>query len=67
MMNFKKTIWIALIGCLSFTFTTVAEEPFRPVEGEFPPIEKAHSYRGELIFVDSITCFAKEQKVKCQE
>lgn len=55
MMNFKETIWIALIGCLSFTFTAVAEEPFRPVEGEFPPIEKAHSYRGELIFVDHAT------------
>ena len=26
--------------------------PFRPEEGKFPPLEKAHSYRGELIFVD---------------
>ena len=25
---------------------------FRPKPGEFPPIEKAHSYRGELTFVD---------------
>lgn len=25
---------------------------FRPEAGEFPPLEKAHSYRGELIFVD---------------
>jgi hypothetical protein len=26
--------------------------PFRPKPREFPPIEKAHSYRGELTFVD---------------
>ena len=25
---------------------------FRPKPGEFPPLEKAHSYRGELVFVD---------------
>jgi hypothetical protein len=27
-------------------------EIFRPKPGEFPPLEKAHSYRGELVFVD---------------
>lgn len=27
-------------------------EPFRPITGEFPPIEKAYAYRGELVFVD---------------
>ncbi len=27
-------------------------EPFRPRAGEFPPLEKAHAYRGELVFVD---------------
>ena len=27
-------------------------EPFRPEEGKFPPFERAHAYRGELIFVD---------------
>ena len=27
-------------------------EIFRPEERKFPPIEKAHAYRGELIFVD---------------
>lgn len=26
--------------------------PFRPEAGSFPPIEKAHAYRGELVFVD---------------
>ena len=29
-----------------------ADEPFRPESGKFPPLEKAHSYRGELVFVD---------------
>jgi len=32
--------------------TTLADEPFRPAPGKFPPVEKAHSYRGELVFVD---------------
>jgi hypothetical protein len=29
-------------------------EPFRPETGKFPPLEKAHSYRGELVFVDHV-------------
>ena len=28
------------------------DEPFRPKAGEFPPVEKAYSYRGEIVFVD---------------
>ena len=28
------------------------DEVFRPVAGEFPPLENAYSYRGELVFVD---------------
>ncbi|MCG8602760.1 MAG: hypothetical protein MI807_21630 [Verrucomicrobiales bacterium] len=32
--------------------TEPENEPFRPKAGEFPPLEKAHSYRGELVFVD---------------
>ena len=43
-------------GSLAILATAVGEEPgtdvFRPVAGEFPPIQKAHSYRGELVFVD---------------
>ena len=31
---------------------SVADEPFRPEAGKFPPMSKAHSYRGELVFVD---------------
>lgn len=37
------------IGCIP---ARAEEEPFRPRAGEFPPLEKAHSYRGELVFVD---------------
>ena len=28
------------------------EAPFRPEAGKFPPLEKAHVFRGELVFVD---------------
>jgi hypothetical protein len=42
--------------CLGLSlFTTNAtsqEKPFRPEAGKFPPLEKALSYRGELVFVD---------------
>ena len=31
---------------------TAATDPFRPEAGKFPPLEKAHIYRGELVFVD---------------
>tara|TARA_R110002096_G_scaffold147671_34_gene307974 strand:- start:1598 stop:2794 length:1197 start_codon:yes stop_codon:yes gene_type:complete len=30
------------------------DEPFRPEPGQFPPIEEAKSYRGELVFVDHV-------------
>ncbi len=32
-----------------------AAVPFRPENGKFPPLEKAASYRGELVFVDHAT------------
>ena len=48
-------VWLA-IGLFfeASVFGPVVEEsePFRPETGKFPPIEKAHAYRGELIFVD---------------
>ena len=37
---------------LSLGACVFAEEPYRPEAGKFPAIEKAHSYRGELVFVD---------------
>ena len=54
MINLKSIFGIALLTCL-FSLNTAAEEPFRPKHGEFPPIEKAHSYFGEVIFIDHAT------------
>ena len=47
--------WIAALHLgiyLLVSNATAQEKPFRPEAGKFPPLEKAHSYRGELIFVD---------------
>jgi len=49
MIMIKSKIYILT---LLTTLTLTAESPFRPKAGEFPPLEKAHAYRGELIFVD---------------
>ncbi|HEY1048136.1 MAG TPA: hypothetical protein VGE39_00215 [Prosthecobacter sp.] len=38
--------------CSAAAAEAKADEPFRPEAGKFPPLEKAHSYRGELVFVD---------------
>lgn len=41
------------LGLSLFTFAASAQDkPFRPEAGKFPPLEKALSYRGELVFVD---------------
>ncbi len=46
-------VMLCLIASLIATSTTLAaDEPFRPEAGKFPPLEMAHSYRGELVFVD---------------
>lgn len=47
-----KLLPIVSLACVLTTSLLVAEEPFRPEVGKFPPLEKAHSYRGELVFVD---------------
>ena len=39
---------LLLAGCAAHA----ADELFRPEAGKFPPLEKAYSYRGELVFVD---------------
>ncbi len=56
--------WLMVILCLVFAYPIAAneepktknkeqaEEPFRPEVGKFPPLEKSHAYRGELVFVD---------------
>ena len=38
--------------CLLVSNAIAQEKPFRPEAGKFPPLEKAYSYRGELVFVD---------------
>jgi hypothetical protein len=47
----KQTLLIALL-CVLTTTASAADQPFRPEAGKFPPLEKALSYRGELVFVD---------------
>ncbi len=51
MRRLRQSI-LGLALLLGATLATAAEEPFRPEPGKFPPIEKAHAYRGEFAFVD---------------
>jgi len=48
------TCFHSALGLCLLLFSNIAtgEEPFRPEAGKFPPLEKTHSYRGELVFVD---------------
>ncbi|MBC7819737.1 MAG: hypothetical protein IAG10_22875, partial [Planctomycetaceae bacterium] len=48
----KCCLALCLVITLIATSTALPDEPFRPETGKFPPLEKAHSYRGELVFVD---------------
>ena len=61
--RFFVSPFLALVGSLFIQATAIGEEqgtknkepetdPFRPKAGEFPPTEKAHVYRGELVLVD---------------
>jgi len=58
--RFMVARWLLLLVGASFVHAVaVGEEPgskhevaFRPETGRFPPLENAHSYRGELVFVD---------------
>jgi hypothetical protein len=45
-------IGLALLANLP---VAASDEPFRPEAGKFPPLEKALSYRGEIVFVDHAT------------
>jgi len=47
----KPILLIALL-CVLTIAAPAADEPFRPEAGKFPALEKALSYRGELVFVD---------------
>ncbi len=46
--------WLVALSIGLCLPAVAAEQPFRPVAGKFPPLEKAHSYRGELVFVDHV-------------
>ncbi|MEX0793139.1 MAG: hypothetical protein WD045_08385 [Pirellulaceae bacterium] len=49
----KLSLNLTLLLLLSFaTASASADEPFRPEAGKFPPVEKAHAYRGEIVFID---------------
>src|SRR6056297_1829236 len=50
--NFHYSLIILFLVNISIGAIAAADEPFRPEAGKFPPLEKAHSYRGEIIFVD---------------
>ncbi|QDU98961.1 M14 family metallopeptidase [Lignipirellula cremea] len=55
MTQLQLARWVALMYCgvsLLASAATAADAPFRPETGKFPPLEKAYSYRGELVFVD---------------
>jgi hypothetical protein len=43
---------LCLIAFLIASAAAVADEPFRPEAGQFPPAEMATAYEGELVFVD---------------
>ena len=45
-------VGVALLLVLGSCAAIAEEKPFRPEAGKFPPLKKAHSYRGELVFVD---------------
>ena len=48
----RRWLVVMCMGCTLLTTAAHAVEPFRPEAGKFPPLEKAYSYRGELVFVD---------------
>lgn len=51
-MTNQKTLHTILCLFVPFCASAIADDPFRPEAGKFPDIEKAHTYRGELVFVD---------------
>ena len=55
MTYLKSGCWITGFCLGVYLLTSAAnadDELFRPEAGKFPPLENAHAYRGELIFVD---------------
>ncbi|MBU6303611.1 MAG: hypothetical protein KGS60_18855 [Verrucomicrobia bacterium] len=65
MFLIPRPLFLVVVGSLVVSFHAASEEPrtkdpepgtgpFRPEPGKFPPFEKAHAYRGELVFVDHV-------------
>ena len=55
LLKLRFARWAATLHLVLFILVSNGrseEDPFRPESGKFPPLEKAHSYRGELVFVD---------------
>lgn len=62
--SFFGCFWLLVLACWSLVATPAFSQepgtrnkeqetpPFRPEAGKFPPFEKSHAYRGELVFVD---------------
>ena len=59
MMNKEPRTTFLTAMCLGLPLianaATAEDKPFRPEPGKFPPLENAHSYRGELVLVDHAT------------
>ena len=53
MIRLLLTLATSLLFSVSCA-ATADEVPFRPVAGKFPALDKAHTYRGELVFVDHV-------------
>ena len=51
MTRFGVVLGLSVL-CLGSGGPTGEDQPYRPEPGKFPPLEKAHAYRGELVFVD---------------
>jgi hypothetical protein len=51
MTRFLFVLGVSLLFIGSGT-APAEDKPFRPEPGKFPPLEKAHAYQGELVFVD---------------
>ena len=50
----RRLVLGSLFLALGLSAVSAEEDVFRPEAGKFPPLEKAHSYRGELVFVDHV-------------
>lgn len=51
--SYRNQLWVVFLSYfIAFQCGLSAEEPFRPEAGKFPPLDKSHAYRGEIVFID---------------